>query len=129
MWLAALAMLYLDGFLSFKEISVYSLWNFKLNNDSKLERIREILTASSAAGVAVAFGSPVGGVLFAFEVGFFIIGMISTFQGNEHIIFQQNNVEKFLLCIGCNYDYSRTFYIKYLTLLNSYWILSERGSL
>jgi chloride channel 3/4/5 len=28
----------------------------------------EILTAASAAGVAVAFGSPIGGVLFAIEV-------------------------------------------------------------
>lgn len=30
-------------------------------------KLRELLTASSAAGVAVAFGSPVGGVLFALE--------------------------------------------------------------
>lgn len=30
--------------------------------------MREILTAASAAGVAVAFGSPIGGVLFAIEV-------------------------------------------------------------
>lgn len=29
--------------------------------------LRELLTASSAAGVAVAFGSPIGGVLFAIE--------------------------------------------------------------
>jgi chloride channel 3/4/5 len=29
--------------------------------------MREILTAASAAGVAVAFGSPIGGVLFAIE--------------------------------------------------------------
>ena len=29
--------------------------------------MREIITAASAAGVAVAFGSPIGGVLFAIE--------------------------------------------------------------
>jgi H+/Cl- antiporter ClcA len=33
-----------------------------------LGKMREILTAASAAGVAVAFGSPIGGVLFSIEV-------------------------------------------------------------
>ena len=31
-------------------------------------KMREVITAASAAGVAVAFGSPIGGVLFSIEV-------------------------------------------------------------
>lgn len=31
-------------------------------------KMHEITTAASAAGVAVAFGSPIGGVLFSIEV-------------------------------------------------------------
>jgi len=41
--------------------------NFERFRVSKA-KMREVVTAASAAGVAVAFGSPVGGVLFAFEV-------------------------------------------------------------
>jgi chloride channel 3/4/5 len=40
---------------------------YKLN----ASKTREVLTATAAAGVAVAFGSPIGGVLFSLEVGDF----------------------------------------------------------
>ncbi|KAJ8660067.1 hypothetical protein O0I10_004295 [Lichtheimia ornata] len=50
--------------------------SFQKYRTSKAE-MREMLTASSAAGVAVAFGSPVGGVLFALEE------MTSTFSNRS----------------------------------------------
>ena len=37
-----------------------------LNHDSA--RKREVLSAAAAAGISVAFGSPIGGVLFSLEV-------------------------------------------------------------
>jgi len=45
------------------------LWPLRLMwSDGFVGKRREVLTAASAAGVAVAFGSPIGGVLFSIEV-------------------------------------------------------------
>ena len=66
--------------------------------------MRDILTAASAAGVAVAFGSPIGGVMFSIEVrnplhmpeG--VENLICRTVGNESIIQHQDYVEEFPLC-------------------------------
>jgi Voltage gated chloride channel len=72
--------------------------------------MRHILTAASAAGVAVAFGSPIGGVMFSIEVknpprmlaG--VENLICRIIGNESIIQYQDHVEELPLCTRSDRD-------------------------
>jgi len=49
------------------KVSMTTLWEAASPKISMVARKRKLLAAAAAAGVSVAFGSPLGGVLFGLE--------------------------------------------------------------
>jgi H+/Cl- antiporter ClcA len=77
---------------------------YKLN----ASKTREVLTATAAAGVAVAFGSPIGGVLFSLEVRDFGAHESESHAdnlgaGNGILLSTQDSLAKLFLRIGRNW--------------------------
>lgn len=86
--------------------NVISRWFSKYKRNAA--KTREILTATAGAGVAVAFGSPIGGVLFSLEVFTLFLNLyyilINLYTGNGFIFPLKNALEELFLRSSGNWS-------------------------
>jgi H+/Cl- antiporter ClcA len=105
--------------------------------------MREMLSAAAAAGVSVAFGAPIGGVLFSLEeVSYyfplktlwrsFFCALIAAFSlramnpfGNDHLVLFYVTYDRF------GGKGRQTFFIKmvYIIYLRKFWVESKKKGL
>ena len=69
-------------------------------------KLREVLSAGCASGLSVAFGAPIGGVLFSYEVFFCIIRPSKVLPadpriGNKHILPSKGSLAGISLLTVC----------------------------
>lgn len=80
-------------------------WFPKYGKNGK--KLREMLSVACSAGLSVAFGAPIGGVLFSYEVSRIdchIVPVANAFIGNQHILPAPGPLEILSLLHGCGSD-------------------------
>jgi chloride channel 3/4/5 len=67
-------------------------------------KMREMLSVACSSGLSVAFGAPIGGVLFSYEVNYYVFpkSQAKPDQGNKHILPSKRPLASFSLLSRCS---------------------------